>query len=153
MNFFFDANVSPRISKILAVLNEKEHEITHIPEHPLFTQNNNQYGNSTTDIEVIETLSKENNRWSVVSGDINIINTAHERAALIKSGLSFFALDKNWGKAGVMEQAWKIIKIWNDIVRHASARQPGMHTVHMGKRQYVEVVRPGKRARGGDSRG
>jgi hypothetical protein len=68
MNFFFDANISSRISKMLAALYAGEHIIIHITEHPDFLHNNNKYGNSTPDIEYIEKLSKDNKVWAVVSG-------------------------------------------------------------------------------------
>jgi hypothetical protein len=121
MNFFFDANISRRIANMVAALCEDVHVVLHITQHKSFIHNNNESGgNSTPDIEWITTLGESEEDWKIISGEANIIDTAHERAALIESRLTFFSLDRNWAKASATEQAWKMVKIWDEIVRHAS---------------------------------
>ena len=43
MNFFIDADISPRIARILAAYRDGLHTIIHITEHPHFIHNNKQY--------------------------------------------------------------------------------------------------------------
>jgi PIN like domain len=147
MNFFFYANVSLRISKMLAAYNEGVHEIVHITQHPDFKRNNvnDLGGNTTPDEEFLEKLSKSGLDWKIISGDNRIINTAHQRAALIASGLTFFCLDRNWSKAKAAEQAWKILKIWDEIVKRG--REPGqaIYQICMGKKLTIELIRSARR--------
>ena len=150
MNFFVDADISYRFARMLSALYDGIHTIVHITEHTNFLHNNNQYGgNSTPDIEWITKLGASEIDWVAITGEANIIDTAHERAALIQSGLTLFSLDHNWDKVGFVEQSWKIVKIWNEIVRHAEMPRPALYRVHMGRRLYVEKIKGGMRARGG----
>ena len=142
MNFFFDANISIRISKMLAVYNEGFHEIVHITQHKDFMHNNTGTGGNTTpDEEFLEKLSGSGRDWKIISGDNKIITTAHQKAALIESGLTFFCLDRNWSKAKASEQAWKIVKIWDDIVDRA--RKPGqsIYEIRMGRSLNLVLVK------------
>jgi PIN domain-containing protein len=150
MNFFVDADISYRFTKMLAALSQGYHEVVHITEHKDFAHNNNQPGgNSTPDIEWITKLGTSGIDWTVISGEADIIDTAHERAALIQSGLTLFSLDHNWGKVTFAEQSWKIVKIWTEIVRHAEMPRPALYRVHMGKKLSIETIKSGMRARGG----
>jgi PIN like domain len=142
MNFFFDANTSWRISKMLAADNEGFHEIVHITQHPDFMHNNTQTGgNITPDEEFLEKLPKSGRDWKIISGDNRIITTAHQKAALIKSGLTFFCLDRNWSKAKASEQAWKIVKIWDEIVKLAGQPGQSIYEIGMGKKLKIELIR------------
>jgi hypothetical protein len=142
MNFFIDNNISYRIAKMLAGLTDGEHIIRHITEDPRFSEN-------TRDIIWIHTLGKDNIIWNVISGDADIIDTAVERAALIQAKLAFFCMDHNWGKAKIADQAWKIVRIWPEIVRYATNPEPTLYRVHMGRSLSVEPIGHGKRTRGG----
>ena len=153
MNFFFDANISERISNMLAAYCEDKHAIIHIRQHEDFSHNNTDFGNNTPDVEYIDKLRQSNKHWNIISGDSGIIDTPHERAALLASGLTFFCLDHNWSKARVSEQAWKIVKIWSEIETAAKTQGQALYRVHMGKRMRVEPIRSGMRARGGPLRG
>jgi hypothetical protein len=152
MNFFFDMNISYRISNMLAALYDDTHNIVHITQDSRFVQNNRLRGNTTSDIDYLALLGADDKPWNVISGDCDIVDTAHERAALIKSGVTFFAFDKHWPKSGAADQPWKIAKIWSEIVRHANQPGPGLYVVHMGKKLYVETINTGMRARGGKFR-
>jgi hypothetical protein len=83
----------------------------------------------------------------------NNIDTAHERAALIDSGLTFFAFDRHWSKAKASEQAWKLVKIRDQIVSFAAAPSPSLYRVNMGRKLSIEIIKSGMRARGGRFRG
>jgi hypothetical protein len=153
-DFFFDADISYRIANMLAALWEGFHNVIHITRHPDFIHNNNQLGgNATLDAEWVSKLGASDKRWVVITGEADIIDTAHERAALIESGLTLFSLDHNWGKFGISEQAWKIVRIWDEIVKNAASPGPVLYRVHMGRHQSVETIRSGMRARGGKFKG
>jgi hypothetical protein len=153
MNFFFDANISWKICDMIAAFESGNHKVVHITKDIRFSRYNNKYGNSTPDTEYLEILGSDSVEWIVVSGDCNIVDTAHERAALLNSGLTFFALDEHWSKASAHEQAWKLVKIWNDIVRYASAGNHAIYRVNMGRKLGIEMVKSGMRVRRGKFRG
>jgi hypothetical protein len=159
MNFFFDANMSYRIADMIAALCQDAHTIFHITRHKDFAHNNifspngRIIGNNTPDIEWMRKLGGSGIDWKIISGDMDIIDTAHERAALLECRLTFFACDHSWTKIKAPEQAWKIVKLWEEIVRHAELPGPSLYRFHAGKQQYVEVIRGGMRARGGKFKG
>lgn len=154
MNFFFDANMSHRYAGMIAGLCDGEHEVVHITRHPDFAANNvvnkigRVIGNATGDIEYINVLRDSQLNWKIVSGDSDLIDTPHERAALIASQLVYFAMDRNWGKAAFSEQAWKLVKIWEELVERASIPGPAIYRVHMGRKLFVETVTIGTRSKG-----
>ena len=96
---------------MIAALEEGNHAVTHITKDRRFEHNNNKYGNSTKDVEFLGVLSRDELAWVVISGDSNIVDTPHERAALIASGLTFFAFDDHWAKANAYDQARKLVGI------------------------------------------
>jgi len=155
MNFFFDANMNRRYARMLSSLHEGEHHIIHITEHKNFAHNNvfstngTLIGNSTKDIEWIDTLGRSGIEWKIISGEADIIDTAQERAALIASRLTFFSMDHNWNRLKAADQAWKLVRIWEQLAESARTAEPTLYRVHMGSRQSIEVVRGGMRARGG----
>lgn len=155
MNFFFDANMNRRYARMLSELCDGRHAVVHITEHPDFIHNNKYsdlnklIGNNTPDIEWIRKLATSGLDWKIVSGESDIIDTAQERAALLESGLTFFSMDHNWGNAGASEQAWKLVKIWDQIVRCSEATTPTLYRVQMGRVLNIEVIKSGMRARGG----
>ncbi len=71
---------------------------------------------------------------------MDIIDTAHERAALLESRLTLFACDHNWEKIKAAEQAWKLVKLWDDIVRHAEMPGPALYRIHTGRQQSIEII-------------
>lgn len=138
---------------MIAGLEDGIHRVVHIKNDDRFKHNNNKYGNSTRDVEYLTVLGSDSIPWIVLSGDCDIVDTAHERAALVNSGLTFFAFDDHWGRATAYEQAVKLVKIWTDIVRYAAAPECGIYRVNMGRKLGIEVIRGGMRTRGGRLRG
>lgn len=149
MSFFFDANISIRICKMLAAYAENEHAVVHITQHDDFLHNNHPAGGNTTpDEEFLRVLPASGRDWKIISGDSRIINTAHQKAALIASGLTYFCLDRNWTRARASEQAWKIVKIWDDIVRLAAQPGQAIYAIHMGKKMWIETIESARQGRG-----
>lgn len=153
MNFFVDADISDRLARMLAIFCEGKHSIVHITEHPDFIHNNNEFGNSTPDIEWMTKLAESGKSWKVLTAEADIIDTPHERAALINSGLTLFSFDEKWDEGGFAAQGWKLLKIWGEIERYAAIQGPALYRVRMGNKPTVDTIHAGMRARGGRFRG
>jgi hypothetical protein len=151
--------MSHRIANMLAAFCEDSHNLVHITKHTDFVHNNvysangKVIGNKTHDVEWMRKLAESRMNWKVISGDMDIIDTAYERAALIEPRLTLFVCDHTWARIKAPEQAWKIVKLWDEIVRYAEAPNPSLYRFHSGRRQYIEVIRSGMRARGGKFKG
>ena len=131
---FFDANLSPRLGKMIQALEESLRRVVHIRDHPILKANNTPEGNSTPDIEWIELLGSEGD-WLVISGDTAIIDPPNEREVLKNSGLPFFAFDKYFANAGRYEQALQLLQMWPEIVRKVDAGETGIFLVRMKQKK------------------
>lgn len=132
MRFFFDRCVPIRIARMVAAY-ESSHTVRHLDEDTRFASN-------TSDVEWLGTLAKDDPTWVVISGDAKILRDRVERSALDKSGLKFFCLDKGWGAMDFHERAWKIIRIWPEIVDSALHRKERIYRVSAGRALKVEPV-------------
>jgi hypothetical protein len=148
-HYFFDADMSWRLSNMISALEDGIHEVIHITQDQRFSHNNNKYGNNTPDIEWLNVLGKDSVEWTAISGDTNIIDTAHERAALVASGITFFAFDDHFSNSQAYDQAFKLIRMWPDIIRHSAISEPAIYLIRTGKRPGIEKIKGGMRARGG----
>jgi hypothetical protein len=141
MHFFFDAQISYQLCNMLAALEEGGLDrFVHITKHPAFAHNNNECGNSTPDDVWLRVLGNEAQRWIVLSGDSAILETPHERAALTRSGLTFFAFDARFQTVNIYEQALKLIKMWPQIKAKAIEDPPVLYKVAMGARPSISRI-------------
>lgn len=116
MRFFFDNQLSPHLAASINALAAPEgHEVIHL--RTKFPQN-------ITDVEWIPALAKEGG-WIVICGDLNIIRTRAEKPVWKASGLTGFFLKKGWINLTPWEQAWRLVKIWPQIVKQAELASPG----------------------------
>ena len=148
MNFFFDADISWRYANMVAALEDGSHDVTHITKDARFSHNNNAYGNSTPDVEWLTVLGNDRVDWKVISGNTAIISTPHERAALIDSGLTFFAFDDNFNNANFYKQAEKLIRIWPQIIKFSAATEQTIYLVKTGRSFCIEKIRSGTKSGG-----
>ena len=113
MKIFFDNCLPPRIAKAIKDLDESV-EVFHLRE--IFDE----------DVEDIEWIRKlgEQGGWVIITRD-QIYRLAHQKEVLKKAGLVSFFLKKGWTHLKLMEQAKKLIGIWDKIKETASASQPG----------------------------
>jgi hypothetical protein len=111
MKFFFDRCISQRIARMVGAF-EPVHTVSHHDEFREFTH-------TTPDVEWIETISKDDPRWIVISGDGRILKNKVERSALDHAGLTFFCMNKAWMSTKIYEYAWKFMKIWPEILESA----------------------------------
>ena len=136
---FFDANTSPRLCNMIRALEEGARQIVHSNDHPGLQSGRNPRGNSTPDVVWLEVLSKEDTDWVVVSQDIRIIDTPHEREALKNSNLTFFVLDDYFANASKYGQALQLVQMWPGIVQAVEACQSGVFLVRTRKQKIEQI--------------
>lgn len=107
MIFFTDENVSRRFAPLLEAF-ERQNQIQTFDAH---------FGKGTPDTQWIANIAKWTPKPVVIGGDGRILTNPAERAVLKKAGLTFVLLAPGWTNLPWEEQAWKIIKVWPQIVR------------------------------------
>jgi hypothetical protein len=111
MRFFFDNNLSIRIAKAIAELEDREkNTVVHIRE---------KYDQAMADVEWISRLGSEGG-WIVLSCDRNIMRNPHERKAWEESGLTIFFIKENFKNLPFWDQSWQLIKRWPSIKEQAA---------------------------------
>jgi hypothetical protein len=117
MVFFFDANLSVYIARMLAQF-DRQSVIRHLFDDRAFNRDDE-------DVVIIDKLSHENPKPVFVTADTNIGRRPLERHALKNSGLSCVFFRKSFLGLGFHTQAWKIVKLWPQIAEEASkCKQP-----------------------------
>ena len=130
MRFFFDRNLAFRLARMVDAL-EVEHTVRSFDDDDRFNP-------KTPDIDWIKAIAADNPPWVVVSGDGRILRNKTELSALKEAGLTFFCLSKQWMHMTIYEQAWKLIKVWPDIVENAKGTSPRIHEVSGGAGLKIE---------------
>ena len=130
LKFFFDRCVSIRVARMIAAY-ETEHTIRHHDDDIRFTT-------TTSDVDWMKTLSEEEDKWTIVSGDGRILKNKVERAALAESKMRFFCLSKQWHTMSFHDQAWRFVKVWPDVVEAALHLKQNIFEVSAGKSLKVE---------------
>jgi hypothetical protein len=103
MKFFLDNNISPRISRALKELEDRDqNEVVHLRER---------FKADTTDESWMRQLGSEGD-WVVVTCDTSISKNPHEIKAWFESGLIVFFLKSGWLSLAYWEFAWQLIKRW-----------------------------------------
>lgn len=144
---FFDVNISYRLCKMIAALEEGRHVVEHASTLPELQAGRNRFGNSTPDVEWIEILAADAPGWVALSGDIRIIDTPEERRALQDAGLLFFAFDDYFSKADFYGQAAQIVQIWPQIVQLIEAHRSGIFVVRT-KKLAIDKIAEGQTTKG-----
>ena len=112
MRFFIDNCLPPRWAPALAALGGVE--VTHLRAR---------FPNDITDVEWIHSLADEGD-WTIISGDLRITRSLHERQAWHSSGLTAFFLSKGWN-IEFWEKTVRIVRWWPKIMEQANLVQPG----------------------------
>jgi len=76
------------------------------------------------DVEWLQKLGEEGD-WVVISGDVRIARSAHERAAWHQSGLTVFFLKPGWTNIPPLEQHSKLSHCLLAIMEHAERAKSG----------------------------
>lgn len=113
MKFFFDRNIANRLVR---VLNEWS-----TSDDLLHQDDDDRFEKTSSDVFIIQTLSKERPRPIFLTADLNIRRKyPEERRALRDSGLIVFFFKKGFHNLPIRVQAQKAIGIWDEIVEKAT---------------------------------
>ena len=115
MKVLLDEHLSTALARALAALFVGEHEIVHLRE---------KFGPGVTDLEWIETLSREG-RWVIISGDRQITRKRAEYNAFRASRLVGVFLSRGVYKSRTVKQAERILALWDAIERLAGSVEGG----------------------------
>lgn len=116
MRFFFDNCLPIQLAKAIHAFAEVDgHAAMHLRE---------KFQPNTADVHWIAQLSREGN-WIIISGDVRITRSRHEREAWRRSGLTGFFLKAGYINLTLYEQAWRIVRYWPFIVRQAGMVKSG----------------------------
>ena len=117
MVFFFDANLSVYIARMLAQF-DRQSVIRHLCDDRAFRRDDE-------DVVIIEKLSQEDPKPVFITSDSNIGRKPVERHALRNSGLTCVFFRKSFAGLNFQTQAWKIVKLWPQIVEETgNCHQP-----------------------------
>ena len=116
MRFIFDNCLSSRIAYAVGALSGQDRDhICHLTDR---------FKADESDQTWIGELAKEEN-WVIISGDIRIIRSKHQRRALRELKAVVFCLSPSWMKFKLWDQAWRLIRRWPEIDQQASLVQQG----------------------------
>lgn len=136
MRFVLDHSLSPRLSEILRVLDDPPgHTLLHLRTFP----------SETKDPAWLQLFGQTDPDVIIVTADPGISRSPANRAAWLESRLTIFFL-RSVADLKPGNQAWRLIKEWPEIVKHAARAKKGsgfVVSIH-GK---IEPLRSGEGAR------
>lgn len=123
MIFFFDENIIEHVARMLGEF-DREHEMRHALDY---------FDRGTSDTEWIPAVASWEGDPVAVCADGRILRNKVEKQTLKKSGLMFIYMAPGWTHTPWQDYAWKIIKVWPQIVRSVTqARYPMILQVSVG---------------------
>ena len=114
MKFFLDNCLPPRWARALSALSDSDIDVKHLRE---------KFKQDISDIDWIQKLSAEGG-WTIISGDVRITKSLHERQAWLSSGLTAFFLVKGWDFE-FWDKTSRIVRWWPRIMEQTQMVQPG----------------------------
>lgn len=119
LNFVLDENISHKLADILPHVCP-DCDVKHLTSL---------YGQGSPDAEWLGKLGRMTTKPVVIGGDGRILRNRAEQQALKSAGLTFVLL-KNWTNIGWHEQAWKMVKVFPEIVREVGTlRSPTIYEI------------------------
>ena len=135
MIFVADENFTVLGVRLLEAF-DQQNEIRHLTDS---------FPKGTPDTTWIPSVSERDPKPTIIGGDGRILRNKAERAALRKADLSFIYLTSGWTNLEWPVFAWKIVKVWPDVVRNVeTTRRPTVYEVRPGS---LKVKRVGDTAR------
>ena len=135
MIFVADENFTVLGVRLLEAF-DQQNEIRHLTDS---------FPKGTPDTTWIPSVAEWDLKPTVIGGDGRILRNKAERAALRQADLSFVYLTSGWTNLAWPVLAWKIVKVWPDVVRNVkTARRPTVYEVGPGS---LKVKRIGDTAR------
>ena len=112
-----DENFTPKMAQLLSAF-DRTYTITPLTDH---------FARSTPDVDWMRGLSTWDPAPAVLCGDGRILRNRVERTVLKEADLMFVYLASGWTNIPWPVQAWKIIKVWPDIIKEVSrSRDPSL---------------------------
>lgn len=94
----------------------------------------------TPDTRWIRAIASWNPKPVIICGDGRITRNPVERAVLKEAGLTFVSFSESWMNLRWEVQAWKMIKVWPDVVRAVSKlKKPTIFRVAVTSLKVKEV--------------
>ena len=122
MRIVFDENLSPRFAEILSLC-YKNVDATSVKRMGM---------TGSKDITLLETLASQRPLPVFVGSDVNITRRGDERKALRESQVNYILFDSNLFDMKFPEQAWRLIKLWPDIIARVNEKdQPTVMLVNL----------------------
>jgi len=93
------------------------------------------FNSGTPDTEWMREVAswKEEESTVVVCGDSRILKNKVEKQVLKECGVTFVLLARGWTNLGWQDFAWKIVKVWPEIIKNVEhARYPMVFEVMVG---------------------
>lgn len=115
MKILLDEHLPPALARALQALFVDEHEIVHLRD---------KFGPGVTDIEWIETLSREG-RWVIISADRRIARNRAEHQVFRRSRLIGFFMAPALYKSKLTKQAERLLALWDGMIELADRVEGG----------------------------
>lgn len=113
MKVFFDNCTAPVLAATLhGFISTDGHSAHHIRDVAGLPR-----GRNSLDVEWIEMLRREPERWMFISADSRILKNHAERAALRGAGLHGFVLAKGFQKMPMNHRAATLVQRWPDMLK------------------------------------
>lgn len=134
--------MSLKLARMIEIFTEGEHSVSHIRDDPRFHH-------STEDEAWVSELAKDADPWSIISGDLRMIQKPSILAIFKRSSLVFFSMDENWCSGNIEHsQIWKFFRVWPDIVTRSRGRSSAFYQVNTVKdRPTIEELKFSSRGR------
>ena len=116
MRFVLDHSLSPKLAEILGTLND--------PPGNIVLHLRTFFPPETKDPVWLKSLAQTDPDVVIITADPKISRSPAERAAWLEARLTVFFL-KSFADQRAVDQAWRLIKNWPDIVKHAAKAKKG----------------------------
>jgi len=111
--FFFDENISEYAARMLGAFDRK-HEMRPLVDH---------FERGTPDTQWIPVVASWDGDPVAVCADGRILKNEVEKRVLKECGLMFVYLAPGWTHTKWHVYAWKIVKVWPEVVRNVEQAQ------------------------------
>ena len=128
--FFADESISIRLVRMLVIFDRKNR----------IRGLQHSFPRGTPDTRWIREIAAWNPKPVIICGDGRITRNPVERAVLREAGLTFICFSIGWMNLSWEVQAWKLIKVWPDVLRAVSKiKEPTLFKVTVSSLKVQEV--------------
>jgi hypothetical protein len=110
ITFFTDECFIYKANALLEAF-DRENKIRALVDH---------FPRGTPDVEWLRAVASWDPKPAIVCGDARILKNKVERAVLKDAGVTFLCLAPGWTNLPWPTFAWKIIKVWPDVVQEVT---------------------------------